>query len=132
MKSEPIEVHPPETFGERRRKRSVRLLAASFIAFGYAPQPVSNSSLNDRKLIVNEARFGIAPEYLRRPLLQDRKGKGTRKQRKAAKAKSKPPEPLSSPQVSNQVSWDIQDGVERKYYASVTGRLAPKSNPSNH
>lgn len=130
MKSEPIEVHPPETFDERRRKRSVRLLAASFLTLGSAPQPVSNSSLNDRKLIVNESRFGKAPEHIAQPLLQDRKGKGTRKQRKAAKAKSKPPEPLGSPQLLNQVSWDTQDGVERKYYASVTGWFVPKSNPS--
>lgn len=131
MSREFAEINSSDTFEQRRHKRGFRLLAASFLALGSAPKLEIAPCPSHRVLVVDEKRFGKAPEALQKPLLRGRRGKGTRKQRKAAKARQRviPTYTMHPPEY---FSWSTEDGIERKYYVSVTGKLAPKDSSSNH
>lgn len=57
------------------------------MGYSFSPEKIKRKEEPLKPLIADPGRFGVPNDSERRPLLNDRKGKGTRKQRRALNAK---------------------------------------------
>lgn len=109
------------------------LLKTAVLAALFSSEKAEEQRVAPHKSILNEERFGKASEDRRRPLLNDRKGKGTRKSRSSLNAKLETRRIRQAKEASDYFEatkdmWNTEGQEFKEYPVSVT--FNPKVTPS--